>query len=269
MPAIRASLYRYLRLYFMITGQYIKARMQYRADFIISTIGMIFSNIVSLLVFWVLFRTIPTLAGWSFAEVLFIYGFYLLAVSPTQLLFDHIWNLRWELVEGSFIKYYFRPMNMMFYYMSEMVDLKGFAQVVIGIGTLVYASSRLGLLWTLSRVGLFLLLLTGASLVVASLLMIAAFSAFWVLYSYSILALAFRLREFSQYPTSIFDRTFRFVFTYIIPIGFVAFYPSQLFLRPDQVSWLIYLSPVVGVLLFTLAYRVWILGVNSYTGTGS
>jgi len=269
MPAIGASLYRYLRLYFMITGQYIKARMQYRADFIISSIGMIFSNIVSLLVFWVLFRTIPTLAGWSFAEVLFIYGFYLLAVSPTQLLFDHIWNLRWELVDGSFIKYYFRPMNMMFYYMSEMIDLKGFAQVVIGIGTLVYASSKLGLLWTPGRVGLFLLLVTGASLVVASLLMIAAFSAFWVLYSYSILALAFRLREFSQYPTSIFDGIFRFVFTYIIPIGFVAFYPSQLFLRPEQVSWLVYLSPVVGVFLFILAYRVWILGVNSYTGTGS
>ena len=39
---------------------------------------------------------------------------------------------------------------------------------------------------------------------------------------------------------------FRSVFTYVIPIGFVVFYPSQLYL-----------------------YWIWTKGVNSYTGTGS
>jgi ABC-2 type transport system permease protein len=263
------TIQRYSRLYFLITSQYIKARMQYRADFIISSIGILFQNAASLLVFWVLFHSIPTLAGWSFSEIIFIYGFYLLAAAPAQVFFDHIWSLRMELVQGTFIKYYFRPMNMMFYFMSDVVDLKGFAQVVIGIGTLIYASVQLGLDWTPSRVVLLVILLSGAALVVASLLMIAAFSAFWVLYSFSILALAFRLREFSQYPTTIFDGIFRFIFTYVVPIGFVAFYPSQLFLRPEQMSWLVYLSPLVGILFFILAYRVWILGVNSYTGTGS
>lgn len=264
-----ASLRRYSRLYFLITSQYVKARMQYRADFIISSIGILFQNAASLMVFWVLFHSIPTLAGWSFAEIIFIYGFYLLAVSPAQLFFDHIWGLRFELVEGTFVKYYFRPMNMMFYFMSDVVDLKGFAQVVLGIGTLIYASIQLGMVWTPGKLGLLLLLLGGASMVVTSLLMIAAFSSFWVLYSFSILALAFRLREFSQYPTTIFDGVFRFLFTYIIPIGFVAFYPSQLFLRPDQMSWIVYLSPLVGIVFFIIAYRIWILGVNSYTGTGS
>src|SRR5687768_9426810 len=93
----------YIRIYFLIEAQYIKARMQYRADFIISSIGMVFSNLVSVIVFWVLFQTVPSLAGWNFAEILFIYGFYLLAVSPAQIFFDHIWQLRWELIDGSFI----------------------------------------------------------------------------------------------------------------------------------------------------------------------
>ena len=40
---------------------------------------------------------------------------------------------------------------------------------------------------------------------------------------------------------------FRVAFTYVIPIGFVAFYPSQLFLRPEEVSHIIYFSPIVGI----------------------
>ena len=62
---------------------------------------------------------------------------------------------------------------------------------------------------------------------------------------------------------------FRFAFTYIIPIGFVAFYPSQLFLRPEEVSPLICCSPIIGIGLFALTYWIWTKGVNSYTGTGS
>ena len=38
------TLREYVRLYFMIEAQYIKARMHYRADFIISSIGMFFSQ---------------------------------------------------------------------------------------------------------------------------------------------------------------------------------------------------------------------------------
>jgi len=46
--------------------------------------------------------------------------------------------------------------------------------------------------------------------------------------------------------------TFRFAFTYVFPIGFVTFYPSQLFLRPEDVSSLVYFSPIVGIGLFAL-----------------
>ena len=50
-------------------------------------------------------------------------------------------------------------------------------------------------------------------------------------------------RKFSRHPMTIFDGAFRFTFTYIIPIGFVAFYPSPLFLQPEDVSPLIYFYP--------------------------
>jgi ABC-2 type transport system permease protein len=263
------SIGEYLRLYIIIETQYIKARMQYRADFIISSIGMFFSSLATLGVFWILFNSISDLAGWTFMQLIFIYGFYMIAISPMQILFDHIWQIRFHVQQGTFLKYYFRPLNMMFYYMSEMFDLKGLTQLAAGIAILIYSSIQLHLAWSLSRIGLLLLTLFSASLVQISITVLAGCAAFWVIDSYPVLGLAWKLREFAPYPMNIFDGAFRFTFTFIIPLGFVAFYPSQLFLSPELVSPLVYFSPLVGIGLFALTYRVWTLGVNNYTGTGS
>jgi len=253
----------------MIEAQYIKGRMQYRADFIISSVGMFFSSLATLSVFWIILQSVPDLAGWSLMEMIFIYAFYMIAVSPMQILFDHAWQIRFHVQQGTFLKYYFRPLNMMFYYMSEMFDLKGITQLVVGIGLLIYSSTQLNVHWTLLRVLLLFITLISASLVQISIIVSASCAAFWIIDSYSVLGLAWRLREFAPYPMTIFDGVFRFTFTYIIPIGFVAFYPSQLFLRPEDVSPLIYFSPIIGIGLFALTYLIWTKGVNSYTGTGS
>lgn len=259
----------YIRLYFIIEAQYIKARMQYRADFIISSIGMLFSSLATLGVFWVIFNSIPILAGWTFTEMIFIYAFYMIAVSPMQILFDNTWNLRNHVRDGTFLKYYFRPLNMMFYYMSEMFDLKGLTQLAVGVVLLVYASIQLGIAWSLLKLLLLVLTLVGAALVMISILVLAGCAAFWITNAFPVLSLAWKLREFSPYPLSIFDGLFRFTFTFIMPIGFIAFYPSQMFLRPEQVDPLVYFSPLVGILAFALTYWVWTQGVNGYNGTGS
>ncbi len=259
----------YIRLYFIIEAQYIKARMQYRADFIISSIGMLFSTLATLGIFWVLFNSIPSLAGWTFMEMVFIYAFYMIAISPMQILFDHTWNLRIHIQQGTFLKYYFRPLNMMFYYMSEMFDLKGLTQLVAGILLLIYSSIQLGIEWSPLKVLLLFMTLFGAALVLISIIVAAGCAAFWIVNSFPVLGLAWKLREFSPYPLSIFDGFFRFTFTFIMPIGFIAFYPSQMFLRPDQVDPLVYFSPLVGILMFSLTYWLWTKGVNGYNGTGS
>ena len=259
----------YLRLYFLIEALYIKGRMQYRLDFIISSIGMFVSSVATLGIFWVIFDNVPNIAGWTLMEMVFIYAFYMIAISPMQILFDHAWQLRFHVQQGSFIKYYFRPLNMMFYYMSEMFDIKGLTQLAAGIILLIYASIQLNIDWTLARLALLVMTVFSAALVQISIIVAASCATFWVMDSYPVLGLAWKLREFSPYPMTIFDGAFRFTFTYLIPIGFVAFYPSQLFLRPEEVSPLIYFSPIIGMGLFAITYWIWTKGVNSYTGTGA
>jgi ABC-2 type transport system permease protein len=244
-------------------------RMQFRVDFIVSSIGMILTNLTGAFSLWIIFRSIPSLGGWKYFELIFIYGFSLLALSPLQLFFDNIWSLRRSVAQGDFIKYYFKPINMMFYYMSEVFDLKGLSQLVFGICTLWIASYQLGLQWTIYKIILLPILVISASLVMISLLTIAAAAAFWIRDSFAIITFVFSFREHSRYPLTIFNHLLRYFLTYVIPVGFISYYPCLFFLRPIDIPLIAFASPVIGLSLFFLAYKVWERGVRVYSGTGT
>ena len=65
----------YINIYFKIIAQDIKSKMSYRADFIISTVGMIATNIAGFIAFLIMFGKFPSINGWGYYEILFLYGF--------------------------------------------------------------------------------------------------------------------------------------------------------------------------------------------------
>ncbi len=265
----RKGLLFYTRLYFKILAQDLKSKMSYRADFIISTIGMIFTNIAGFVSFWILFRNFSTINGWGYYEMLFLYGFSLVALTPVQCLFDNNWSLRQYVYTGDFIKYCFRPINLFFYYQSEVFDIKGLGQLAFGLGTLIYSWIKLGLCFTpLMLVKMVIFLLT-ASLVMVALQNAAAATCFWIQNSFYILDLVTRFKDYAKYPVTIFSKAFRFVFTFIMPIAFIAYYPSLVILRPDEVELLSWLSPLIAVVFFFISYKIWMFGAMKYNGTGS
>lgn len=259
----------YFKLYVLIVSQYLKAKMQYRTDFVISFFGMIFRDLTGFFGLMIIFKSIPEIKGWNFYELVFLYSFALLTTTPLQLFFDNVWDLRGKVDDGTFIKYYFRPLNMMFYYMSEVFDIKGISQLVFSIVGIVYASVHLGLQWNFYKIVMFIVLFAGSSLIMISLMIIASSTCFWTMNSISLIMFFYRLREYARYPMSIFNSVFKFIFTCIIPIGFIAYYPLHFILRPGQNQVGVWMTPVVGILLFIIAYRVWVKGIRSYTGTGS
>ncbi len=259
----------YWKIYRRILIQDIKSKMSYRADFIISTLGMIFTNIAGFVSFWILFQNFPSVKGWTYYEMLFLYGFSLISITPVQCLFDNNWSLRINVYSGDFIKYCFRPINLFFYYQSEIFDIKGLGQLFFGLGTLIYAWNRLALPVTVLTVLKTAVFLVTASLIMISLQNAAAATCFWIQNSFYVLDLIFRFKDYAKYPVTIFSPVFRFVFTFLIPIAFIAYYPSLVILRPDAVPILSWLSPLIGCLFFVLSYKFWMYGAMRYSGTGS
>lgn len=259
----------YFNIYLKIIAQDMKSKMSYRADFIISTIGMIATNIAGFVSFYILFSNFSAINGWSYHEMLFLYGFSLIAITPVQCMLDNNWNLRVYVREGDFIKYCFRPINLFFYYQSEIFDIKGLGQLAFGIATLIYAWSKLALPCSFFMILKLVIYLLTASLFMMAIQNAAAATCFWIENSFYILDLANRLKDYAKYPVTIFNPVFKFIFTFLLPIAFIAYYPSLVILRPDNVPLLSFLAPVLGILFFYLSYKFWMLGASKSNGTGS
>ena len=259
----------YAGMYRKILIQDLKSKMSYRADFIISTFGMIMTNLSGFVTFMILFQNFPTINGWDYHHMLFLYGFSLVALTPVQCFFDNNWNLRFMVQSGDFIKYCFRPVNVFFYFISEVFDVKGLGQLAFGIGTIVYAWIKIGIPVTPLIILKLIVFLLTASLFMIALMNFAAATCFWIKGSGYVMVIMFRFKDFAKYPSSIFEGIFKIIFTFIIPIAFIAYYPSLVILTPDNVPLLSWISPLYGLVFVFLSYKFWMLGVRKYDFTGS
>lgn len=265
----RRGLRYYSNIYFRIIAQDIKSKLSYRSDFIISLIGMILTDAVEILSFWLVFQNFPSVKGWDFYEMLFLYGFTLVASTPAQCMFDNNWNLRTVVYSGDFIKYCFRPVNLFFYFMSEIFDIKGVGKLFVGLSCIVYSWNKLALPVNFKSLVLLIFGFVFASLIVIAILNLASSACFFIMNSFFVLSLSNTLRGYARYPITIFSGALKFVFTFIAPIAFMAYYPSMAVLRPDNVPVLTWFTPVFGIVFFYISYKVWMKGALSYNGTGN
>jgi ABC-2 type transport system permease protein len=72
---------------------------------------------------------------------------------------------------------------------------------------------------------------------------------------------------------TVFPREVVVGLTFLLPLAFVNWYPALYVIgRPDPYGfpdWLRFASPVVAVVLVSIALLVWRTGVRRYTSTGS
>jgi ABC-2 type transport system permease protein len=243
--------------------------MSYRADFLISTFGMIALNISGFIAFWVIFKNFPEINGWDYREMLFLYAFSLIALVHVQCLFDNNWNLRHMVYTGDFIKYCFKPLNIFFYFISEVFDIKGLGQLVFGVGTLIYAWVGLGLPVSFFIIIKLLVAIISSSLFMIAIVNLSAATCFWIINSGYVMVLSNKFKDYARYPITIFSGIFRVIFTFVIPIAFMAYYPSLQFLETKQPVFLTYFTPIYGIFFFWVSYKVWMKGAKNYSGTVS
>lgn len=69
---------KYQHMHAIFIKQYLKQIMEYKVDFFVGVLGVFLTQGLNLLFLKVLFQHIPSLEGWKFQEIAFIYGFSLI-----------------------------------------------------------------------------------------------------------------------------------------------------------------------------------------------
>ena len=136
---------RVFRLHRIFISQHLKRLMEYKVDFTVGAIGFLLGQAVEILFIGIIFSQIPDLAGWTFDEILFIYGFSLIPKAIDHMFFDNLWMIGYSIVrKGDFDKYLTRPINSLFYVTVEKFQVDAFGELLMGIILITYSLIRIG-----------------------------------------------------------------------------------------------------------------------------
>lgn len=261
---------RMLRLHRIFVAQYMKNLMEYKVDFMTGAISFLLGQIVQIAFIGIIFSQIPDLVGWTFHQILFIYGFSLLPKGIDHLLFDNLWSVGYFIVrKGDFDKYLTRPINSLFYVIAEKFCVDAFGELAMGIILICYSLFGLSIEFYWYTIPLFLIAVIFATLIYTSIKIATSAVAFWTKASGHITHMFYMTNDFSKYPTTIYNKFVRGFITYVIPFAFTAFYPASYFLTGEDPLFCIGGTVVAAVVLFTVSVLIWNKGIKAYESAGS
>lgn len=261
---------RYIKLYKKFFQQYIKVLLEYRASFALGLIGFLLVQCTGIIFIQLIFNSVPSLDGWGFYEILFIYGMAQIPRGIDHVFTDYIWLFTWKtIVEGEFDRYLLRPLNPLFQVISQSVQPDGLGEIIIGVMLTVYSSSKLGLEFGITKLIILLVVILFSTIIYTAVKLAVASIAFWTKSSFSYLFMTYQISSFAKYPVGIYPKIIKFILIGIIPFAFTGYYPAAYFLGRESFQMGVLLTIAVSLIAITAAYKIWKVGIKAYESAGS
>jgi ABC-2 type transport system permease protein len=251
--------------------------MEYRVSFLLDTFGAFVGNLADFAAVWVFFNVTPTLGGWTLPEVGLLYGLSSIAFALADMFasgFDYSYFGPTMIRLGFFDQVLVRPVSPFLQILGAQIVPRRLGRLAQGAFILALALPGLDVTWTAGKVAFAGVTVLGGMLLFFGLFVLGAAASFWTIDSLETLnTLTYGGQMMSSYPMSIFQEWLQRLFTFVIPIAFVTYYPALWLLgKPDPLggpTWLAFLSAPICALVCYLCVRAWWVGVRHYQSTGS
>jgi len=263
---------RSVSVYGLYFAQFLKARMAYKVDFIVSIFANLLVAFSGLLfiVFLMHGGVVQRLRGWSRDEVLFIYGYSMIAMAIFSSVAPNLYRFGDRyVIQGQFDRVLLRPLNSLCQVLFESFNLESIGSLLAGLLVIGYTASELRI--EFSAFDYFWLLLSSASgaVILLSVFVVVASLSFHFEDRLGVAAPIYNLINFGRYPLPIFNAVIQFILRWLVPFAFVAFYPATHFFDRGEFSFFCYFTPVMALLCVFVARLAWSFGVSRYSSTGS
>ena len=264
-----------IALFAKYLGISVRSQMQYKKSFLMLSTGQFLTTGVEVIGIWALFDRFGSLGIWTFAHVAVFYGSVNVAFAIADTLSRGFDTFGSTMVRtGDFDRILLRPRPAAFQIACNDFPLHRIGRFLQGLVVLVYGVVALNLDLSIAQALLWCYALLGMVLFFYGILIVQATISFWSIESLEVMnVFVYGGVEASQYPLNIYEDWFRQFFTYVIPLGCVAYYPIVAVLgiqEPTGTSVEFqYLSPSAGIVFFGLTLQFWRFGVRHYASTGS
>lgn len=263
-----------LSLYGRLVAAQVRSQLQYRASFALQVLGQFLSNFVGFVAVLLLFHRFDSLAGWSRAEVAFLYGLGGLAFGLSDLLAGGFDRLSIAIQTGTFDRVLTRPVGVFAQVLASDFQLRRLGRMAQGALVLVLSIAWLEVDWTPLKALVLLSAIGSGVAIFGAIWVIGAAITFWTVQTSEVTnVFTYGGEELVSYPLSVYGEGTRRFFTFVVPLAFVTYLPALYILdRPDPLELppaLQFCSPLVAAIFFLVARGAWSLGVRHYQSTGS
>jgi ABC-2 type transport system permease protein len=247
--------------------------LEYRANFLL-WFGFTFvyhgSAVAAL---WIMLNNFPSMQGWDFRDMAFLYGLWMVAHALNATFFSTVDQIPEWIHDGEFDRFLVRPLDALY----QVITTPGQVfpdELLLALAFLTVATIAGHLAVTPLFIVLVALVVAGGALIDLSINLLISTAAFWFVQVDALRWIALQLeQEFTRYPLTIYSRGVRLLLAFVIPFGFMNFFPATYFLHktsnglglPTAIG---ALTPLIGIVFLAVAYTFWRAGLQRYQGVG-
>lgn len=258
-----------MSLYLKYASIVLRSQMQYKASFVMSTIGQFLVAFTSFLGMYFMFDRFHAVNGFIFSEVLLCAAAMLAAFSLAECFVRGFDSFDSIIGNGEFDRIMVRPRNEILQVLASRIEFSRIGRFVQALAMLIYAIPRSGVVWSADKVLTLALMVIGGICVFSGLFIVYAALCFFTLEGLEFMNIfTDGAKEFGQYPLKIYGEGVLRILTYVVPIALFQYYPF-LYLVGRTNNFAYALLPLLAVFFLVPCLLFWKFGVRHYKSTGS
>lgn len=252
----------------------LRAQMQYRASALMGGFGLLFLTTLEFLGIAALFARFRTFRGWSLAEIAVLYGMANISLASAQVVTRGFERVSQLVLNGDFDRILLRPRTTAMQIAGLELRLLALGRFVQGLAILSYGISIFHIDWSVPKALLLVAATLGGALTFAGVFILEGTLAFFTTESLELMnTLSYGGLDAAQFPLSIYERWLRWLFTFVVPLAFMNYFPVIVLsgrAPPGSLTTMAgWCAPLAGPAFLALSLQAWRLGVRHYRSVGA
>ena len=258
-----------MKIYINSFKMYLKSLLEYKTSFITGFLSQILIMFTFYFLILALFDKFDNIQGYTKYEILLCFSIIQFGFSVTETFARGIDTFEKLIINGSFDRLLLRPKNILLQTLSSDFDLIKTSRIIQALIILIISITKLNIEFNPMKIITLILMLLSSIIIFFSIFLLMASYCFITVQGLEIKNLfTDGGKQIAQYPISIYSKHFIFIFTFLIPYGFVNYYPL-LYLIGKSNNILYSISPILVFLYLIPAIISFKWGIKKYTSVGS
>lgn len=142
----------YIKLFPYFVSRNIQSKMSYSVDFFLGIVANILKQSLGFIFIWVVFERIPEVNGWTFEEMMFVYGMQAITLGLNEFLFAGTWSVSDYVKEGQLDRLMLRPVGTLFSVIATDVTFHGLGAAGFGLAICIISLTKLHIVLTVGKI---------------------------------------------------------------------------------------------------------------------